>query len=83
MELERLGFKALYESGPNGIPDNLLLSSEAPGEGLTDLRVEARVSGEIALGLTTGTIAVENRLWRSSYEAAAGTNGVEAASWYE
>jgi hypothetical protein len=61
MELERLGFKALYESGPNGIPDNLLLSSEAAGDGLTDLRIGARVLGDIALGLTTGIVAVENR----------------------
>jgi len=80
IELERLGFKALYESGPNGIPDNFLLSSEGPGDGLTDFRIGARGSGEIALGLTIGTIAVEKWLWCSSYVAAAGTNGVGEAS---
>ena len=62
MELERLGFNALYESGPKGIPDNLRFSSGGPGDGLTDLRIGDRGSGEIARGLTMGTVAVENRL---------------------
>ena len=54
-EPARLGFRALYESGPNGTPDSLLLS-EGPGDGLTDFRFGVRGSGEIALGLTIGTV---------------------------
>jgi hypothetical protein len=77
----RLGFKALYESGPNGTPDSLLLSGDG-GAGLTDFRAGDLGSGEIARGFTTGTVAVAIRLCRSSYVVAAGTNGF-AASWYD
>jgi len=80
VEPVRLGFRALYESGPNGTPDNLLLSGDS-GAGLTDFRAVDRGSGDIALGFTIGAVvAVAKRLCRSSYVAAAGTNGV-AASW--
>jgi hypothetical protein len=40
------GFKALYESGPNGIPDILRASGVAPGDGLRDFLVVALESGE-------------------------------------
>lgn len=56
-EPARLGFSALYESGPKGTPDSLL-PSEGPGDGLTDFRAGVRGSGEIALGLIIGTVAV-------------------------
>jgi hypothetical protein len=61
LEPARLGFKALYESGPNGTPDSLLASGGGPGDGLSDFLVVVLVSGETPCGVEEGDVPAAKR----------------------